>query len=104
MLSIINTLLNVTLDERDKRISTGLLNKVVNEAIDLNPPPSVKGKRLRIYYTTQVKSKPPTFVLFVNNQDLIKDSYKKYLTKKLRENFGFFGSPIRISFRQKGEK
>ena len=91
-------------DERDKRISTGLLNKVVNEAIDLNPPPSVKGKRLRIYYTTQVKSKPPTFVLFVNNQDLIKDSYKKYLTKKLRENFGFFGSPIRISFRQKGEK
>ena len=91
-------------DERDKRISTGLLNKVVNEAIDLNPPPSVKGKRLRIYYTTQVKSKPPTFVLFVNNQDLIKDSYKKYLTKKLRENFGVFGSPIRISFRQKGEK
>ena len=91
-------------DERDKRISTGLLNKVVTEAIDLNPPPSVKGKRLRIYYTTQVKSKPPTFVLFVNNQDLIKDSYKKYLTKKLRENFGFFGSPIRISFRQKGEK
>lgn len=91
-------------DERSKRISTGLLNKVVNEAIDLNPPPSVKGKRLRVYYTTQVKSKPPTFVLFVNNQDLIKDSYKKYLTKKLRENFGFFGSPIRISFRQKGEK
>lgn len=91
-------------NERAKRISTGLLNKVVNEAMDLNPPSSVKGKRLKVYYTTQVKSKPPTFVLFINNLDLIKESYKKYLIKKLREAFGFFGSPIRISFRQKGEK
>lgn len=93
-------------EERAKRISTGLLNKIVNEAIDLNPPTSVRGKRLRVYYTTQVKSKPPTFVLFINNIELIKESYKKYLTKKLREAFGFFGSPIRISFREKtkGEK
>jgi len=91
-------------NERAKRISTGLLNKVVNEAMDLNPPSSVKGKRLKVYYTTQVKSKPPTFVLFINNLDLIRESYKKYLIKKLREAFGFFGSPIRISFRQKGEK
>lgn len=90
--------------ERAKRISTGLLNKVVNEAIELNQPTSVRGKRLRVYYTTQVKSKPPTFVLFINNIELIKESYKKYLTKKLREAFGFFGSPIRIAFRQKGDK
>ncbi len=90
--------------ERNKRISTGILNKVINESIELNPPASVKGKRLRIYYSTQVKAKPPTFALFVNNVDLIRDSYKKYLAKKLRENFGFFGTPIRIGFREKGEK
>ncbi len=90
--------------ERNKRISTGILNKVINESIELNPPASVKGKRLRVYYSTQVKAKPPTFALFVNNVDLLRDSYKKYLTKKLRENFGFFGTPIRIGFREKGEK
>ena len=90
--------------ERAKRISTGLLNKVVNEAFALNPPVSIKGKMLRVYYTTQPKTKPPTFVLFINNKDLVKDSYKRYLLKKLRDAFGFFGVPIRISFRQKGDK
>lgn len=90
--------------ERAKRISTGILNKVVNEAFALNPPASIKGKMLRIYYTTQPKTKPPTFVLFINNKDLIKDSYKRYLLKKLRDAFGFFGVPVRISFRQKGDK
>ena len=90
--------------ERAKRISTGLLNKVVNEAFALNPPVTIKGKMLRVYYTTQPKTKPPTFVLFINNKDLVKDSYKRYLLKKLRDAFGFFGTPIRISFREKGEK
>ncbi len=94
----------VAASERAKRISTGLLNKVVNEAIALNPPVSVKGKHLKVYYTTQVKAKPPTFVLFINSLDLVKENYKRYLNKKLREAFGFFGTPIRISFRQKGEK
>lgn len=90
--------------ERAKRISTGLLNKVVNEAFALNPPVAIKGKMLRVYYTTQPKTKPPTFVLFINNKDLVKDSYKRYLLKKLRDAFGFFGTPIRISFRERGEK
>ena len=63
--------------ERAKRISTGLLNKVVNEAFALNPPVAIKGKMLRVYYTTQPKTKPPTFVLFINNKDLVKDSYKR---------------------------
>ena len=90
--------------ERAKRISTGLLNKVVNEAFALNPPVAIKGKMLRVYYTTQPKTKPPTFVLFINNKDLVKDSYKRYLLKKLRDAFGFFGTPIRISFREKWEK
>ena len=87
-----------------KRVSTGLLNKVVNEAYALNPPTSFKGKRLKVLYTTQAAIQPPTFVLFVNNEELLKDSYKRYLENKLREAFGFFGTPIRISVRERKEK
>lgn len=87
-----------------KRVSTGLLNKVISEAYALNPPTSFKGKRLKIYYVTQAKTQPPTFVLFVNNEELLKDSYKRYLENKLRDAFGFFGTPIRISVRERGNK
>ncbi|CDE91825.1 TPA: ribosome biogenesis GTPase Der [Candidatus Gastranaerophilales bacterium HUM_6] len=87
-----------------KRVSTGLLNKVINEAYALNPPTSFKGKRLKVLYTTQAAIQPPTFVLFVNNEDLLKDSYKRYLENKLREAFGFFGTPIRISVRERKDK
>lgn len=87
-----------------KRVSTGLLNKVISEAYALNPPTSFKGKRLKIYYVTQAKTQPPTFVLFVNNEELLKDSYKRYLENKLREAFGFFGTPIRISVHERGNK
>lgn len=86
-----------------KRVSTGLLNKVISEAYALNPPTSFKGKRLKIYYITQAKTQPPTFVLFVNNEELLKDSYKRYLENKLRDAFGFFGTPIRISVRERGK-
>ena len=91
-------------NEGCKRISTGLINKVVNEAYALNPPTSFKGKRLKIYYTTQVTAQPPTFVFFVNNEELLKDNYKRYLENKLREAFGFFGNPIRLSARERKEK
>ena len=87
-----------------KRVSTGLLNKIINEAYALNPPTSFKGKRLKIYYTTQAKTQPPTFILFVNNEELLKDSYKRYIENKLREAFGFFGTPIRISVRERGNR
>lgn len=87
-----------------KRVSTGLLNKVIKEAYSLNPPTSVKGKRLKILYTTQTNAKPPTFVLFANNADLMKDHYKRYIENKLREAFGFFGTPIRIAVRERSEK
>ena len=87
-----------------KRVSTGLLNKVINEAYALNPLTSFKGKRLKVLYTTQAAIQPPTFVLFVNNEELLKDSYKRYLENKLREAFGFFGTPIRISVRERKEK
>ena len=88
----------------NKRVSTSLLNKVVNEAFDLNPPLSEKGKRAKIYYSTQTSAAPPSFVIFVNNSKLLKDSYKRYLERKMREAFGFLGTPIRIIPREKSEK
>lgn len=84
-----------------KRVSTGLLNKIVNEAYAMNPPSTVKNKRLKILYTTQINTQPPTFVMFTNNGDLMKDHYRRYLEKKLREAFGFFGTPIRIALRER---
>lgn len=91
-------------NESKKRISTGLLNKVINEAYALNPPTSFKGKRLKIYYTTQVGVQPPSFVFFVNSEELMKDNYKRYLENKLREAFGFYGTPIRLTVRERKDK
>ena len=91
-------------NERSKRVSTGLLNKVVNEAYALNPPQTIRNKRLKIMYSTQAGTQPPTFVLFANNEELLKDHYKRYLENKLREAFGFLGTPIRISVRTRSEK
>ncbi len=91
-------------EQANKRVSTGLLNKVVKEAYMLNPPQSHKGKRLKLFYATQFGVAPPHFVVFANNSDLMKDNYKRYLENKLREAFGFFGTPIRISVRERSEK
>ena len=91
-------------NERTKRVSTGLLNKVVNEAYALNPPQTIRNKRLKIMYSTQAAIKPPTFILFANNEDLMKDHYKRYMENKLREAFGFMGTPIRLSIRTRSEK
>lgn len=88
----------------NKRIATNLLNKVIMEALSLNPPPSQKGKRLRIYYSTQAGIAPPTFILFVNDKKILTHSYERYLENKLREAFGFFGTPIRIVIREKEER
>ncbi len=90
--------------ERSKRVSTGLLNKIINEAYALNPPQTIRNKRLKIMYSTQASIEPPTFVLFANNEDLLKDHYKRYLENKLREAFGFTGTPIKISVRTRSEK
>lgn len=87
-----------------KRISTGLLNKIVKELYALNPPTSVKGKKLKLLYATQAGVKPPTFVLFANNCDLLKDHYKRYIENKFREAFGFYGTPIRINVRERSDK
>ncbi len=90
--------------EHSKRVSTGLLNKVVNEAYALNPPQTIRNKRLKVMYTTQASTEPPTFILFVNDEKLLKDHYKRYMENKLREAFGFFGTPIRIAVRERSEK
>lgn len=91
-------------EQATKRVSTGLLNKIVNEAYAMNPPSTIKNKRLKILYSTQINIQPPTFILFVNNADLMKEHYKRYMEKKLREAFGFFGTPIRIALRERKEK
>lgn len=90
--------------ENAKRISTGLLNDVINDAIAMVQPPSDKGKRLKIYYATQASIKPPTFVLFVNNAELAHYSYIRYLENQLRAKFGFTGTPIKFIIREKTKK
>ncbi len=85
------------------KIKTNLLNKVINDAFLMNPPVSVKGKMLKIYLTQQVKSAPPTFVFFVNNKELVNQSYKRYLENSLRDAFGFIGTPIKMALKDKKE-
>lgn len=92
------------LAQNSKRISTGVLNDVINEAIAMVQPPSDKGKRLKIYYATQAGIKPPTFVLFVNNAELAHYSYIRYLENQLRAKFGFEGTPIKFIIREKNKK
>ncbi len=87
------------------RLATGVLNEIVSEAVVLQQPPSDKGKALRIYYITQVAVKPPTFVIFVNNKELMHFSYQRYLENQIRETFGFRGTPLRFILRERrGEK
>ena len=87
-----------------KRLSTSILNKILLEALAMNPPATKKGKKLRILYATQVRTAPPSFIMFVNNEDLVQDSYKRYLENKLREAAGFFGTPIRMNFKERAQK
>lgn len=85
------------------RVATNVLNEVVLDAVMMNPTPTDKGKRLRINYATQVATRPPTFVFFVNDPELMHFSYERYLENRLRETFGFEGTPIRFIFRRKNE-
>jgi GTP-binding protein len=88
-----------------KRVSTGILNQIINEAQTITPPPAgSRGKRFRVYYGTQVSVSPPTFVLFVNDGKLLTHTYKTYLERKVREAFGFPGTPIRLLTRAKAER
>ena len=88
-------------EQHAMRVATGVLNQVVQEAIAINPPPSDKGVKLKILYVTQVKTKPPTFVFFVNQPNLMHFSYQRYMENKLRDAFGFEGTPLHIIVRGK---
>jgi GTP-binding protein len=97
-------LVDFVFDQASFRIQTGMLNDVLNEAIAMVQPPSDKGKRLKIYYMVQVGIKPPRFVLFVNDKQLMHFSYERYIINTLRRNFGFEGTPIRLIIREKGQR
>jgi len=100
---ILETVVEVSA-EQNKRVTTSVLNQVIGEAIMLNQPPSDKGRRLKIYYGTQTGVKPPTFNLFINDKELTHFSYTRYLENRLRENFGFEGTSIKIEYSQKKKK
>ena len=91
-------------DQNAMRISTGMLNDVINEAIAMVQPPSDKGRRLKVLYATQVSTKPPTFVVFVNSKKLMHFSYMRYLENQIRKNFGLEGTSVKMIAREKGSK
>lgn len=92
---------DMVLEQNSRRITTGTLNDIVAEAVNVTEPPSDKGRRLRIYYATQVSTRPPTFVLFVNDPKLMHFSYKRYLENYFRKSFGLTATPIRLIIRKR---
>ena len=96
--------INYVYNQAKTRISTGMLNDLLNDATTRHEPPSDKGRRLKIYYMTQVSVAPPTFVIFCNSIELFHYSYRRYIENCIRETFGFRGTPIRIVLREKGDK
>lgn len=97
-------MIDMVAENQNLRVQTGVLNEILYDAMTMFQPPSDKGKRLKIFYMTQVSVKPPTFVLFVNDAELMHFSYKRYLENRLRDAFGFKGTPIRFIIRERGEK
>ena len=86
------------------RVATGVLNEIMTEATAMKQPPSDKGVRLKLYYITQVSVEPPTFVIFVNYKELFHFSYQRYIENRLRDAFGFSGTPVRFIIRERKEK
>ena len=98
------SMIDMVLENNSMRIATGVLNEIVSEAVAMQQPPSDKGKRLKIFYTTQVAVKPPTFVVFVNDKALMHFSYVRYLENRIRDTFGFRGTSLKFVIRErKGE-
>ena len=96
-------LVNMIHDNQVMRIKTGVLNEILAKATAMKQPPSDKGKRLKLFYITQASVSPPTFVIFVNDRELMHFSYTRYIENQIRENFGFRGTPIRFIIRERGE-
>ncbi len=97
-------MIDAVIENNAMRVQTGVLNEILTEAMAMKQPPSDKGKRLRIYYITQVSVKPPTFVMFVNDKKLTHFSYTRYIENQIRDTFGFRGTPIRFIYRERKEK
>lgn len=97
-------LIDMVSENHAMRVATGVLNEIMSEAVALQQPPTDKGKRLRLYYITQVAVKPPTFVIFVNSRELMHFSYTRYIENQIRETFGFRGTPLRFIIRERNEK
>ena len=97
-------LLESVIQNHSLRVGTGVLNEILAEAVAMKQPPSDKGRRLRLYYITQVAVKPPTFVIFINDKKLLHFSYERYIENKIRDTFGFSGTPIKIFFRERKGK
>jgi GTP-binding protein len=97
-------LVDFVVEQYHRRIGTSDLNKVINEAVLLNPPPGAGKKKLKVLYATQIKTGPPTFAMFVNDPEMMHFSYERYLENTLRQNFGFEGAPIRINLRKRDSR
>ncbi|OUP50561.1 ribosome biogenesis GTPase Der [Lachnoclostridium sp. An181] len=97
-------MIDMVIENQTLRVATGVLNEIMTEAVAMQQPPSDKGKRLKLYYITQVSVKPPTFVIFVNDKELMHFSYTRYLENKIREAFGFKGTSLRFLIRERKEK
>ena len=97
-------MINMVASQNALRVSTSVLNDVLSEAVTIVQPPTDKGRRLKIFYMTQATTKPPTFVVFVNDKELFHFSYERYLVNQIRKEFGLTGTPIRMIVREKGEK
>lgn len=98
------TMIDTVIENHSLRVQTGVLNEILTEAMAMKQPPSDKGKRLRIYYITQVSVKPPTFVMFINDKKLMHFSYTRYIENQIRNTFGFKGTPIHFIARERKEK
>lgn len=96
-------LIDVVIENNSMRVATGVLNEIVTEAVVMQQPPTDKGKRLKIYYVTQVSVKPPTFVIFVNDKNLMHFSYTRYLENRIRDTFGFRGTALKFITRERKE-
>lgn len=96
--------IDMVIENQTLRVATGVLNEIMTEAVAMQQPPSDKGKRLKLYYMTQVSVKPPTFVIFVNDKELMHFSYQRYLENKIREAFGFRGTSLKFFVRERKEK
>ena len=97
-------MIDMVIENQSLRVATGVLNEIMMEAVAMQQPPSDKGKRLKLYYITQVAVKPPTFVIFVNDRELMHFSYTRYLENKIREAFGFRGTSLKFFIRERKEK